>query len=336
MSRRINALVKFIGAITVTLVILSVISLVYCYTGVKVFSQSGATDYTWDSGQWKSNMMEGFAWLFMDSNGYNNPEAISADEVDILLMGSSHMEALQVPADKNMAYLLSESMKNKNVYNVGISGHTIYRCISNFQEAVSTYDSVDCIIIETDTVSLNAEEMNTVINGVDEPIPSFDSGLLYSIQKNIPALKTLYKQVVDWRQMSSLQEREIVKNDTSNRTDQYECILNDFLRLLVEAKDDDMEVIIFYHPPVSIDMSGSYVDTTNLDDKALFQQICIDKGIIFVDMTEDFEKVYEERKVLAKGFVNTGVGEGHLNEYGHEIICRRLTEVMEKRVYVNH
>ena len=65
------------------------------------------------------------------------------------------------------------------------------------------------------------------------------------------------------------------------------------------------------------------------DYRACFARMCADEGIIFVDMTDDFVSLYEEQHILAHGFVNTGVGVGHLNRYGHEMIAKRLAQIIE-------
>jgi hypothetical protein len=43
-------------------------------------------------------MTEGFSWLKMDDSGFNNVafDDVGSEQPDILLMGSSHMEAVQV------------------------------------------------------------------------------------------------------------------------------------------------------------------------------------------------------------------------------------------------
>ena len=59
------------------------------------------------------------------------------------------------------------------------------------------------------------------------------------------------------------------------------------------------------------------------------QEVCEKNNIIFIDMSDDFLKMYEEENVLPNGFCNTAVGFGHLNKYGHTAIARRLAEVIE-------
>ena len=104
-SEMCKMLIKIAAAGMISLVILSGFCLLYSFSGVHISNPSGSTDYKWEPGQWKATMTEGLAWLRMDQNGYNN----NADEkdIDILLMGSSHMEAANVAASENTAYLLS-------------------------------------------------------------------------------------------------------------------------------------------------------------------------------------------------------------------------------------
>ena len=106
------------------LVILSVINIPYFYTGIHIDNPSGATDYIWESGQIRTNMTEGYAWLTMDQYGFNNTdenaEKAMQDGVDILLMGSSHMEAMEVAEDENLGYLLNERISDKNNIKNGL------------------------------------------------------------------------------------------------------------------------------------------------------------------------------------------------------------------------
>ena len=48
-------------------------------------------------------------------------------------------------------------------------------------------------------------------------------------------------------------------------------------------------------------------------------------------MTEAFDILYEKEHILAHGFSNSEIGEGHLNRYGHavivEIIANKIQEL---------
>ena len=85
-------ILKLFLAGTVSFILLSIFSMFYYCTGLRVKSVSGATDYHWEANTLMANMKEGFAWIKTDKNGYNN--ATIPEEINILVMGSSHMEAV--------------------------------------------------------------------------------------------------------------------------------------------------------------------------------------------------------------------------------------------------
>ncbi len=47
-------------------------------------------------------------------------------------------------------------------------------------------------------------------------------------------------------------------------------------------------------------------------------------------MTASFIKLYEQNHILAHGFINTAVGEGHLNKYGHKAIAEAVAAVIKE------
>lgn len=71
--------------------------------------------------------------------------------------------------------------------------------------------------------------------------------------------------------------------------------------------------------------------TYNTDNLYLdcFASTCEDLGIVFVDMTDSFKDLYATEHQLAHGFINTAVGSGHLNKYGHRVIAEKLAEVIQ-------
>lgn len=151
----------------VSLTILSVIVCFIAYSGVHVNNESEATDYKWEQNQYKSTIFEGFAWLRFDNEGFNN--AVDRQEnIDILLMGSSHMEACNVASDENVGYLLNKELPNYT-YNIGTSGHTLYSCIHNLESVLSFYQPRKYVVIETATIELEKEYMQSVMDGTYQP-----------------------------------------------------------------------------------------------------------------------------------------------------------------------
>lgn len=315
-------LLKMILAGCITIIILSVFIDIYCNSGIHIRNQSGATDYTYEPGRHSTNYSEGFSQLTFDKNGFNN--AIVPEYVDTLLLGSSHMAALNVYDDESVVYRLNAD-HDLNAYNLGVSGHTIYRIASNIGRAIDTYTPGQRVIIETDTIQLDSSQMDAVVDESAVPIRVYDSGILFWIQKNISSVKFLYKQVGLWKDADhAVAEGKQV--DYNNQG--YVSSLNSFLSK-IRADAGDLDVIIFYHSKTQIDRAGNYLDPTDPDARAAFVTACEANNITFLDMTEPFEQLYNEQHILAHGFANTAVGYGHLNKYGHAIIADELAKVIQ-------
>lgn len=306
--------------------ILSLFVCVYHYEGIHINNVGMGTDYRWEPQQIKSQMTEGFAWFRMDENGFNNQSV--PEQVDILLMGSSHMEACEVAQEKNLGSILNVELPQYQTYNIGIGGHTIYRCVDNIEEALVEYAPSKYIIMETDRVKMDLKSMRDVIEEKASAIPSYDSGVIYYLQK-IPAVKLLYSQISNWIEAGGEDiEQERKQVDWSA----YKKVLTAFLlKANRVASKEDRKLIIFYQPQTKL-MSDGSLDCGKGDEEYLqiFSEICRDIGIVFVDLTSSFQELYSDRNILAHGFANSAVGEGHLNEYGHKVIATTLVEKIQE------
>ena len=318
-------LIKISAAGIIALVILSVIAFLYDYTGIHITNKTGATDYVWQSGQPINNLHEGFAAVKMDENGFNNIGV--PDSVDILLMGSSHMEAYQVAQDKNTGALLNSLLADKSTYNIGVSGHTLYRIADNIKAAAEEFSPSQYIIIETSSVNLDMEQMQKVLDKNTDRIKSHDSGILYYLQK-IPAFKPLYNQFENWiKQSQRNYDDDASGSDEVSLEEGYEELAVRFLSVIADVgTQKDVEIIIFYAPSELIAADGKVIYPTQQVYYDAFAEICKNVGITFIDMTEAFMAVSENEQKLCHGFSNTAVGAGHLNEYGHRAIAEKLAE----------
>ena len=310
-------------AAVVSLVWLCAFVFIYGFSGVHIKNDSNATDYKWYSHQFKSTMTEGFAWNSFDSNGFNNPDTVDSNEPDILLMGSSHMEAVNVDQTENTAALVRNELPSFSIYNIGVSGHTIYQCAKNLKYAVKEYSPKKYIFIETDSINLENELMQNVIEEKLPDIPSYDSGAVFYVQRYCPAVKSIYKQLSDWRS-SDIKVNIKVTNDEVDAEDDTE-ILMEFLQKMKEDAGT-CRLVIIYHPKTAIDENGCLLKQNK--DTRHFSEICEKNDIGFIDMTDSFEKLYNNEHILAHGFCNTAIGEGHLNKYGHKLIAEKISELV--------
>ncbi len=169
------------------------VCLAYSNTGSHITSTTGATDYVWQASSFTANMTEGIAWKRVDTNGYLSNGGTATEFVDILLMGSSHMEARQVADHKTVCGLLNTALKLRT-YNIGTSGHTLLRCVKNLEAALAEYSPSSYVIIETSTTEFSTEEILAALDGTMTSIVSYDSGLIYYLQQ-IPYFKLAYEKI---------------------------------------------------------------------------------------------------------------------------------------------
>lgn len=325
-------IIKSAIAGTISILILSIFVLAYHYTGANVVNSSGATDFTGEAKQLKTTMIEGFSWIQLDENGFNNDEIHFCDEFDILLIGSSQMAAYEVAKNNSTGYLLNEMISDMNTYNIGAQGHTIYHCVNNIANAVEEYNPRNYVLLCIDTVELDIEKMQAVLNGKLERIHVYNNRLMYLFQTKLPAIKEVYKQLDEWWHASDNTGSDITEKIIGDyKSEDYTNTIMHFLKKAVSPiSESRVKLIIFYHPPTELDEHGNLVDSTDPEALAAFNIACEQNGILFIDMTNQFQTLYENEHILAHGFCNTAVGSGHLNASGHRVIAERLKEVLQE------
>ncbi|MCR5203570.1 MAG: hypothetical protein K6E47_00765 [Lachnospiraceae bacterium] len=313
----------------ISLAVLSVFVYFYKYTSTRVITPNAPTDFTWAPEQAMNTMEEGFAWLEMDDNGYNNiHEKATGTQVDILLMGSSHLLGTEVAATENMGYVLNDLLPFR-AYNIGMTGHYLSSCINNLKYAVKTFKPSWYVVIQTDSVSPTTEEMEQVLSGTYEEVESDSSQLFKLIQTYIPASKKIMVQVDAWREADNKKKK---KESEIYDPSAYEDLLN---RYLASASgclgDNGPKLIILYTAPTKLDDDGNIIRYDN--DTAVFAKACEKNNIIFIDMTDDYCEKFENEDILVHGFTNTAVGSGHLNTDGHLVTAQRLAQVIKEDIY---
>ena len=318
-----KGILKIVISMILAAAILSVISFCYNRTSPHVASGNGETDFKWTSEALMTTMAEGFSYLQMDENGYNNQTAL--DKIDVLIMGSSHVEAMQVDSDENMTAYFN-GISDYSAYNIGISGHDIYRCVDNVEEALETYKPEKYLVIETSTIEFDKDEMLAVLEGKPEKAGSADTGIKKYIQL-IPCLKPILNNILLWKDAG----KKSGKGEAGEFIEEadYHDVSYRFLNKVSEsAAAANVTPILLYHPSENLDDDGTV--SYNIDEKYLnnVSGICSELGIVFADMTQDFKELYRNQNVLAHGFTNTEIGKGHLNEYGHRAIAERLARII--------
>ena len=318
-------IVRLAGSLITAMVLLSLFSVAYDNSGIKIADRTGATATKWEGKQFVSNMSEGIAWLFTDANGYNNA---AVTEPDILLMGDSHFEALQVLQGDNAASRLAE-FSGLKTYNIGISGRKIHLCVKSMSYALSAYHPSGYIVFDLSGCGLRQADMESAL--VPSPASSsnlrFTSGPVYYL-KQIPCVKPILYQTQQWMSQDARKtesEKSVIQPDA-----EYERVMREFIYTIRDrAAEYNVKAIIVYHPSSELQEDGTVRYSSSGDVcLPLFSGLCEEAGVLFVDMTDDFRALYENQSILVNGFINTAVGAGHLNQYGHKLIAERLARVI--------
>lgn len=324
-----KTITNLILSLILSFIILTVFSYLYKYEGVNVSNPSGATDYIWKGQQVIINAEEGFNIMTMDENGFNNKSI--PDHVDILLMGSSHMEGLQVSQDENVGSVLRDMLAEESIYNIGMSGHDIYRCVNNFSNAIDYYNPDEYVFIETSTIELSDKQMQLVNEGNLEKYVTYNTGLKHYLL-DFPLFVNIYDQMDIWITSNNSDSSDFSIEEETSVSDSYMNQLRDFLLIVSnKAKEKNVEAVIVYVPAQYIKSNGlEYV--TNEEYLEVFKETCSQLDIGFIDTTLMMDEMFQDKQVIAHGFPNTELGQGHINKYGHAIVANAIYDYVIKEV----
>lgn len=337
MLKVIKQLLKIIIAAIVSFGILNGFCFLYYNVCIHFVSETKSTDYVWEKSTFYSNATEGFAWGKTDKNGFNNLEA--RDDIDILVMGSSHMEAFNVKQEYNTVSLLNEAYEKNGIdcyaYNIGTSGHTFLTCVDNLQAALEEFEPKKRVVIETPTIRLNKDDLKTFVEGNLEEIDSTENKLLLFLQE-FPLLRLMYFQLSNIEAEASKTEEKAATNQVEKKErslEEEELYVENLAVVLKEAreltKEKNVDLTIVYNPMLEVEKTGEIKPVSEQEYTNLFESLCDELGIQFINMYEPFVDYYEKTNRLPHGFSNTRVGAGHLNRFGHEVIAQTLFDELQ-------
>jgi hypothetical protein len=213
-------------------------------------------------------------------------------------------------------------------YNIGISGHDFLRCVRNVHDATTAFHPQIYIIIETDRIEFDYGSMIAVLDGAYPYIASHPDGVIGFLQR-FPWLRRLYAQYNSSQEVTeNIRRGDFEPDILKPESEDYNAALSGILDLLTESAAG-REIVIFFHPPIEFDDSGGIIPVADREKLYDFARLCDERGIVFVDLSDDFVKAYNDERKLPYGFSNTAAGVGHMNKYGHEITAERLYKTLE-------
>ena len=127
--------------------------------------------------------------------------------------------------------------------------------------------------------------------------------------------------------------RMLIASRYKRNVESYEYYLRRVLSL-GKKKAGNTDIVIFYLARTKLDKNGEIEISEDDGQNAIFKKACKDIGINYLDMAEPFTESYRREHVLPYGFLNSRIGTGHLNIYGHRIIADSLEKILEDGAYI--
>ncbi len=300
----------------------------------KDYKNSTVTPYKYEPMENFTYGIEGYGYGRINNDGYVNVDDYDSNkEVNILMVGSSQFEAFQVDIRDSVTSRLNAKLKDKFVYNIGISGNLFPKSISNLAPAITKYKPTDYIILEMSDVKYSDKELREVIEKEDDNENNSESSASQGKKTNI--IRSFYNNSsllrLLMRQVEKLINRETPSSIVESKEKFNEKLTGEVLNKIKTIVENKVKVIIVYHPSVTLDSDGKLLLLNNeKEDVEKFSKLCQENEIYFLDMSNRFKEEYEKNYILPYGFSNTSVGTGHLNKYGHEMIADELYKFIEE------
>lgn len=280
--------------------------------------------------------MEGYCIANIDENGYVNRPLKRADSYYVVA-GASHTEGLFIPLKDRYSDVLNGMLSNDDelrVYNIGRSGNFFSVVLQHFDGILNEFPDAQAIIIETDSLAYDTKALydSQIQSGYDpgETAQALLNGmssrarLSMKIKQYLPLVRELHKQYLTYLDSKKdASGSDILDPDfwAAEYAGGYEEALRSLCSFI--RSKTDKQVIILYHPAVSIETDGSLKLLTN-GAEPYYEKICKEFDIDFIDMSDTFIKAYEDEHIVPYGFNNTTMGDGHINRAAHRMMAEEL------------
>lgn len=284
--------------------------------------------------------LEGYCIANVDKYGYVNRDLPRSDEYYVVA-GASHTEGLFIPARLRYSDLVNDSLFDDgklHVINIGKSGNFFSVVLQHLDGILGEFPDAKAIIIETDSLAYDSKALydSQIQEGFDpsgtaaaltEHMPRTEKLKVY-FKKGLPLLRLLHKQYYTYLESrkpagsSDILDPEFWKSEYDG---DFETALSDLMAFI--RSRTDKQVIILYHPAMSLCEDGSMKALTN-NAEPYYEKVCREYDIDFIDMTDTFMRAYDEEHIIPYGFNNTTPGDGHINADAHRMMAEELIKVI--------
>ncbi len=284
--------------------------------------------------------LEGYCIAGIDQSGYVNRDMERSDDYCVVA-GASHTEGLFIPAKDRYSDRLNDMLWTDNklhVVNIGKSGNYFSVVLQHLDGILGEFPDAKAIIIETDSLAYDTkalyDSMPQAGYDPDESAQNIMSSLsarqraVIKAKQALPLLRLIHKQYYTFLESRGEKTESDLLDPAfwqSEYEGDFESALNDLMAFI--RSKTDKQVIILYHPAITLETDGSMKALTN-NAEPYYRKVCPKYDIDFIDMTEPFMRAYENDHVIPYGFSNTTPGDGHVNKAAHEMMAEELAKVI--------
>jgi len=293
----------------------------YFNVPVRVSNPDDTTEYRYEPNRRYFRGTEGFGTGRTNNEGFNNLRDYKhGDEINVLLMGSSHMEGFCVPQADSAAAVLNRLFDGeKYAYNIGMAAHTFPYCAEHLDTALSVYAPTDAVVIELAKLGYTPAELDAAADGALPEIGAHEGKIVTAAQK-IPYLRLFYTKYFQGGGDAGADAEQTPAGD-------FAASLSRLLQKLGETgRAHGVDVILVYTPTVLPEADGHLAIQEQPDERPLYQRLCTENGIVFLDLTARNLAAAEELGQLPFGFANTTPGTGHINRLGLRLFAEGVYE----------
>ncbi len=330
-------------ALTVSFIIMNILCFAFYNPCQELIREHGATTGFLLPESHGVYGMEGYCIANIDEKGYVNRDLPRADSYYVVA-GASHTEGLFLPLKQRYSDILNGMLGPDNelrIYNIGRSGNFFSVVLQHLDGILGEFPDADGIIIETDTLTYDTKALYDSQTQTGYDSSETASSVLLSltdrqrfsmqVKQYLPLMRELHKQFLTYRTMS----REDTPSDILDPdfwAGEYAGGYSDALDSLMAfiRSRTDKQIIILYHPAVSIEKDGSMKLLSN-GAEPYYREICAKYDIDFVDMSKSYSEAYDKDHTVPYGFFNTTMGTGHTNRTAHRMMAEELYKVISVR-----
>lgn len=277
---------------------------------------------------------EGYGIFSIDANGFNNQVDFPMDEAELLFIGSSQTEAQQVNAKENYVSIINQEYPVAKAYNLGISAEKFSTTFFRIKPLKEKFPNVKVFVFEMNAMPSLADLQNIEMLLSKDSIDDIPEKETLHWTKNNPVTRKALEFVPMFDLLKSKYGKDKTKAAQSTlNADAYEQELRRVL-LLGKEKAGSTEIIIFNLAHTKLNKAGDVEIIPDQGENEIFQKVCSDISMTYIDMAEPFTEAYQSKHVLPYGFLNSPIGTGHLNQYGHRIIADTLEKVLKDGGYI--